>query len=291
MSDSRPSADAAASQSFSAPSGPPPLYERRDLPAGWIKEHDPQSDRDYYVDTLAEPPRSIWVHPLDDPDFVRTHRGDDASDLDESVDTHSQRPPSPYGGDSKGSDYPEDKKARRNDDDHLQVPSTAGAGSSKGHSRTDSAASGSSTSAAKKRGFFGKLKDKALGTKEEREAARKERERRRKEEERLYYERRDAMMAARQQQMEVQRAAYEERQRRYAEQQQQYYQQAGYAPQGQYYGRPPMNAYGGPTYQDPYAYGASPYGRRQQGGGIGPGGALLGGVVGGLLLGDLLGGF
>lgn len=27
---------------FTAPSEPPPLYDRRSLPAGWVKEHDPQ---------------------------------------------------------------------------------------------------------------------------------------------------------------------------------------------------------------------------------------------------------
>lgn len=195
----------------------------------------------------------------------------------------------------KKNEFSNDKKSRRRDDDHLQVPSTAGAGSSSsgsrpsGHARTESATSTSSVADGKKRGFFGKLKDKAIGTKEEREAARKERERRRAEEERLYYERRDAMLARHVQQMEEQRAAYA---------------RAGgsghpglQGRQDYYYSRPAMNAYGGPTYQDPYQYGRSPYGygqqqpryyQQQRSSGLGGGGALLGGLVGGLLLGASL---
>lgn len=288
--------------SFTAPSEPPPLYDRRDLPAGWVKEHDSKSDRDYYVDTLATPPRSIWVHPLDDPEFTRLHRGDDDSSAYDSDDDHHSRhsagpssgrasttAPSPGDGKKRFADEKANKikKQRDNQDrDHLTVPGASSSSSRpSGHQRTPSASSTSS-----KRSFFGKLKDKAIGTKEEREAARVLREKRRQEEERLYYQRREAMMKRQQEMMAERRAQYEA----YEQQRQAMYaQQGGLGGRGNYYRAPPMNAYGGPVYQDPYAYGNSPYGYGQQqrrggGGGIGPGGAILGGLVGGLLLGDLL---
>ena len=44
-SDARPSATtrpSGQSQVYSAPSDPPPIYDARPLPAGWIKEFDPK---------------------------------------------------------------------------------------------------------------------------------------------------------------------------------------------------------------------------------------------------------
>jgi len=45
----------------------------RELPDGWRREFDPSTEHFFYVDTKASPPRSIWVHPLDDPDFLKSH--------------------------------------------------------------------------------------------------------------------------------------------------------------------------------------------------------------------------
>jgi len=150
------------------------------------------------------------------------------------------------------------------------VPSTERAGSSRSSDRRTESLNDAKL---KKRGFFGRLKDKAIGTKEEREAARKAREARYREQERLYYEHRDAMLARRMQQMEQERAAYE---------------RAGTYRNNGGYNAPQMNAYGGPTYQDPYAYGQSPYNYNRGNSGFGGGGAALTGLIGGLLLGDLL---
>lgn len=257
------------------------------------------------------------MHPLDDPEFIRLHRhvesDDDLYDEDPSDarsvasrnSSDGRRSGSPLPPDHSPSStstklkkekdsYPVDRKSRKShDDDHLRVPQdTAGASSS------SSASSPSSPAQGKKRGFFGKLKDKAIGTKEEREAHRKAVAARRKEEERLYYERRDAMLARRMQEQENERAAYEKAGvawdgGRYGGGYNSGYGNSyggGYQ-QGRY-GPPTMNAYGGPTYQDPYAYGSSPYYGRQQRGGYGGGGgggglatSLIGGAVAGLLLG------
>lgn len=46
--------------------------EHRPLPPGWIRQFDPEEQHQFFVDTNADPPRSIWVHPYDDPDFLST---------------------------------------------------------------------------------------------------------------------------------------------------------------------------------------------------------------------------
>jgi len=54
-----------------APSLPPP-YDYEEVPAGWIKVLDPQSNRYFYIDTLAKPPVPIWVHPFLHPQFLNS---------------------------------------------------------------------------------------------------------------------------------------------------------------------------------------------------------------------------
>ncbi|KZO96631.1 hypothetical protein CALVIDRAFT_545443 [Calocera viscosa TUFC12733] len=46
------------------------LDEERELPPGWIRQWDPTQKHHFYVDTKATPPRSIWVHPHDDPQYI-----------------------------------------------------------------------------------------------------------------------------------------------------------------------------------------------------------------------------
>jgi len=52
-------------------STPLPLYDECPLPAGWLKRVDERTNCPFYVDTLGRPPHSIWVFPLDDPDYLR----------------------------------------------------------------------------------------------------------------------------------------------------------------------------------------------------------------------------
>ncbi|KAK4121197.1 hypothetical protein N657DRAFT_623385 [Parathielavia appendiculata] len=40
--------------------------ELRPLPQGWVREYDPETQHQFFVDTMASPPRSIWHHPYDD---------------------------------------------------------------------------------------------------------------------------------------------------------------------------------------------------------------------------------
>jgi hypothetical protein len=46
--------------------------ENRPLPPGWVRQFDTQEQHQFFVDTTANPPRSIWVHPYDDPEFLAT---------------------------------------------------------------------------------------------------------------------------------------------------------------------------------------------------------------------------
>ncbi|KAK0464965.1 uncharacterized protein EV420DRAFT_930767 [Desarmillaria tabescens] len=93
------------------------------LPSGWIKQIH-ESGHPYYVDTRANPLRSIWVHPYEDDQFLREH-----PDIREKT-----RLAPDYSPENRGHSF----------------------------SRT--------SAPHHKRGFFGKLKDKAIGSKEERQA-------------------------------------------------------------------------------------------------------------------------
>lgn len=50
-------------------------FGRRPLPEGWVRQLDPNTGHHFYVDTKANPPKSIWQHPYDDPS-VWQHPGD-----------------------------------------------------------------------------------------------------------------------------------------------------------------------------------------------------------------------
>ncbi|KAF1991734.1 hypothetical protein K402DRAFT_389115 [Aulographum hederae CBS 113979] len=73
------------------PSEPPPSYEtathetrngippqhrrsmedeHRSLPSGWVRQFDSETLHQFFVDTKADPPRSIWHHPYDDETYL-----------------------------------------------------------------------------------------------------------------------------------------------------------------------------------------------------------------------------
>ena len=80
--------EATASSSSNQSSQPPPTTkarngidplhrrsmedEARPLPEGWIRQFDPQSSHQFFVDTKATPPRSIWQHPYDDLHYLES---------------------------------------------------------------------------------------------------------------------------------------------------------------------------------------------------------------------------
>ncbi|KAJ8468953.1 hypothetical protein ONZ45_g17058 [Pleurotus djamor] len=110
--------------------------ESTTLPPGWLKEFDPNAQRHFYVDTNSTPPRSIWVHPYEDEQYLRDHP--------EHASTHGEH--------TEGSAPPPYESPRRHSWNGTSQPA------------------GPSSSKTQKRGMFGKLKDKMIGAKEEREA-------------------------------------------------------------------------------------------------------------------------
>jgi hypothetical protein len=46
--------------------------ERRPLPDGWVRQYDAMENHQFFVDTTAHPPRSIWHHPYDDAAFINS---------------------------------------------------------------------------------------------------------------------------------------------------------------------------------------------------------------------------
>jgi hypothetical protein len=89
--------------------------EARDLPPGWVRSFDPQEGHQFFVDTTANPPRSIWVHPYDDETFLSTlppsertqhtrmHRTMTLDDLAAEDSDHDDLPPRPTSKDKSSS--------------------------------------------------------------------------------------------------------------------------------------------------------------------------------------------
>ncbi|KAK4167909.1 hypothetical protein QBC43DRAFT_285222 [Cladorrhinum sp. PSN259] len=51
--------------------------ELRPVPTGWVREFDPQSQHQFFVDTNSSPPRAIWHHPYDDEEYLASLSPDD----------------------------------------------------------------------------------------------------------------------------------------------------------------------------------------------------------------------
>jgi hypothetical protein len=81
--------------------------EMRELPRGWVRSFDPQEGHQFFVDTNSNPPRSIWVHPYDDEQYLSTlspeerkkhsrmHRTMTLEDLAAEDSDHDDLPPRP----------------------------------------------------------------------------------------------------------------------------------------------------------------------------------------------------
>ncbi|SCV71692.1 BQ2448_3280 [Microbotryum intermedium] len=135
--------------------------ELMELPKGWVREFDANSQHVYYVDTTKNPPRSIWVHPYEDPEYLSSIPDTERTRLFGEADPQHQGSNSAHASTSAGSSAPQQQRQ------------------------------------AEKRSLGRKLKDKMTNsTHEERQA-----ERRRRAEEELkrhqaYIQRRKAMMEA-----------------------------------------------------------------------------------------------
>ncbi|GAB7356157.1 hypothetical protein MBLNU459_g6749t1 [Dothideomycetes sp. NU459] len=267
-----------------ARNGIPPEHRRsmedlnRDLPPGWVRTFDPTTHHQFFVDTTADPPRSIWHHPYDDEQYLSTLPSEERERIQElhkvptpadiaAEDTDDEDHAHPHGKSSIPADLPD-----------RQAPKT---GLQK---------------------FGRKVKDKVThSTHEEREAERKKRA----EEERKSYEAHLAFRKAMQRAVDTNQPQLIGKDREGRD--------VLITPPG---GAQNSNAYGpGVRLIDPYSqgyggyggggygygggYARGPYGRpgygysRPYGYGYGGGYGLplAGGLAGGLLLGGALGGF
>lgn len=255
--------------------------ERRELPEGWVRCWDPKNEHHFYVDTATK--RSTWLHPYDDPEFLRTlpehhpahpnsaeatamrKRGEDEALLVQKARSHSSSQPgpsSPPKGAGAGATNPDGSHAWPQHEEH--------------------------------RNWIQRKKDKLIGTKEERAKAKEDRRkakaealRKRREMEEQYLKRRQELM--RQQLNDPNIRNY------YASDPFMYSAPAGpYSRAGGLYASPYGYGYPG-GYGRRYGYGyGSPYGYGYGPGGLGMGGGLMlgggAGLLGGMLLGDALAG-
>ncbi|KIJ68595.1 hypothetical protein HYDPIDRAFT_106804 [Hydnomerulius pinastri MD-312] len=246
------------------------------LPDGWIQEFDSSHNHPYWVDTKADPPRAIWVHPYEDEQFLNDHP-DIQAKIEKFAGSSLLEPP-PYTADTRRHSYSGGEASSSKPHDSSPVTSDA----------VSSHDGDSNSSKEKKRGMFGKLKDKAIGSKAERE-----------EHKRVKAE----QIALMEEQMRQERMRNLEERAAYMRQ------HGGYAPYHPSYGGfragyPGYSSYGGlygPPVGAPSGFGGpggfygGPTGRfGGPSGGFGGAGAgagmLLGGLAGGLLLGDMIGG-
>jgi len=282
-----------------------PPIDFDDLPDGWVQQYDERSEHPFWVDTKATPPRSIWTHPYDDDEFLNNHTEfrDKLRQQMKAELTSDSPPPYPTSRRHSVSGAPSDAHDSLRKSSSPKIP-IAGPSGSKDQGKD------------KQRGFFAKLKDKAIGTKEEREEARRQEAQMMQQ----MAEQRRQQLVQRQQAAELQRqqfAAQQTSSRGFNNDQYAYGPPAG-SP-GLYYGgggfgrdrwdrhghrglRGRFDRFGGGGYQDQgyydQGYYDDPYDRQRGRGGFGGGGfggggiglPLLGGLAGGLLLGDILDG-
>lgn len=256
--------------------------EMRSLPKGWVRQYDTKENHQFFVDTTADPPRSIWTHPYDDEQYLASLSSEERERI-QAEEATMRRPATPASFVDEKRQHDEHTPTSPHESYPPDLPQRPG------QSQAD-----------RKKSFGERLKNKVTGmTREERDIERAKRA----EEERRYYE---AHMKFRQALRQAQVTGQP--------------QHLGKDEQGKdVYLLPPQSGYGGyggfsrgfggqyiqpsPVYNNPnarfipppqpyarpgYGYGyGSPYG----GGGYGRGGLalpVLGGLAGGALLGGLL---
>jgi hypothetical protein len=134
--------------------------EARALPKGWVRSYDPETSHQFFVDTTANPPRSIWHHPYDDDEYLGTL----TSEQRERIEHESLRRPDD--AQPSKADIMHDHTDLEDDDEdyHADLPARKNA------------------PPAQKKSFGRKMKDKLTGsTHEERQQERARREQKERE--------------------------------------------------------------------------------------------------------------
>ncbi|KAF2232831.1 hypothetical protein EV356DRAFT_504838 [Viridothelium virens] len=254
--------------------------EGRPLPEGWVRQFDEKSHHQFFVDTKATPPRSIWHHPYDDEQYLSTLPSEErerVEGLHGILRTPSQA----------------DIAAESSDDDHEQHQAGQGRPNLTGNQSQQHTSDLPPRPAGQEKKTFGRrLKDKITNTTHEQREA--ERRRRGEEELRAY----QAHQAFRRAMLEAARTGQPQFVGKGRDGKDIYieppssgypghYGRGGFGYPGQAYNPYAQGPYANPDarfirpadpYYRPYGYG--------YGGGLGL--PLLGGLTGGLLLGSAL---
>jgi len=146
--------------------------EQRPLPEGWVRQWDDKEKHQFFVDTKATPPRSIWHHPYDDETYLGTLSSEQRERIQEAERERLYH------------DHSDDESARPSSSKQSAtgVPAHATGASSFDQELPPRPAQSDPHA---KKGFSEKMKEKLTGlTKEERAEMKRQQE----EEERRYYQ-------------------------------------------------------------------------------------------------------
>ena len=251
--------------------------EGRPLPEGWVRTFDPVEQHQFFVDITKDPPRSIWVHPYDDDEYLRSLPSEERERIEqESLNKGNHTSKADIAAahtDDEDDDHPHASASSSSAIPH-DLPPRDG----KGKGREDN------------RSFGRKFKDKVTGmTHEQREEERRSRAQREQE----MYERH---MRIRQAMARAQQTGQPQFVGKDSDGKDVYIEPPMYqAPYGGYPGRGyGVDPYRGGIYTTPdarYIRPPNPYMRQRgygYGGGYGLPLMLGGGLLGGLLIGDAL---
>ncbi|PRQ77322.1 hypothetical protein AAT19DRAFT_8390 [Rhodotorula toruloides] len=120
-------------------------HDSRPLPDGWIEQYDSNHQRTFWVDTKATPPRSIWTHPLDDPEYQSSQRGSSSG---------YAPPPGPPPSHHSSNGYPTDKPSSS------PAPPVGSNQSPAPHQQQSTSSYAGDNKKSSGGGLFGKLKSK-----------------------------------------------------------------------------------------------------------------------------------
>lgn len=247
--------------------------ENRPLPEGWVRTYDPEHEHQFFVDTTKDPPRSVWVHPYDDDEYLSSLTSEERERIQEES-MHRGHPPSKA-----------DIMAAHSDEEDHYEPASASSAPGELPPRPEGKGKGRDD-----RSFGRKWKDKITGTThEEREQERRQRA----ERERQMYERHQRVRRAMGEAARTGQPQYIGKDGDGKD----IYVEPPAPPPGYGYGNGyGYNPYRSGIYTTPNARYIRPQNPYQRPAGYGYGGgyglplALGGGLLGGLLIGDAIGG-
>ena len=254
--------------------------EGRPLPKGWLRQFDAKENHQFFVNTNVEPPTSMWQHPYDDEDYLKTLSSEERERIQEEQNKYNHADYDIESSDEQHHDSKADSK----------TSTAAATGAPAGASSSSSYAQLPPRPSDRKKSTSEKLKEKLTGqTKEQRAAEKAQRAREEQEAYRMHQQVRQAMVRA-EQTGQPQFIAKDQQGR-------DVFMEPPMPPPGYNYGPNGYgyNPYSSGPYQNPnnrfvqyprpnYAYGR-PYG---YGYGSGLGLPIAGGLLGGALLGGLL---